>query len=78
MKVADIQVGTKVQIEKRNSDTLRVLYSETQKELYVAEFGNVDVVYDAKYNVYRVPSFAESIAKYNSVVSLHCDAYGCE
>ena len=78
MKVADIQVSPKVQIEKRNSDTFRVLYNETQKEMYIAEFGNVDVAYDAKYNVYRVPSFAESIAEYNRVVSLHCDAYGCE
>jgi hypothetical protein len=78
MKVSEIQAGPKAQIEKRNCDAFRVLYNETQKEIYIAEFGNVDVVYDAKFNVYRVPSFAESISQHNHFISLHCDAYGCE
>lgn len=78
MKVSEIQAGLKVQIEKKNSDTFRVLYNETQKEIYVSEFGNVDVVYDEKYNVYRVPAFAIGIAEYNKVVNHHCKQYGCE
>jgi len=78
MKVSEIQVGPDAQIEKRNDDAFRVLYNEIQKEMYIEEFGNVDVVYDAKFNVYRVPSFAESIARHNYFVNLHCAEYGCE
>jgi hypothetical protein len=78
MKASEIQPGPKVQIEKRHDDAFRVLYNETQKEMYIEEFGNPEVYFDTKYNVYRVPEFAESIKKYNHSKSLDCAIWGCE
>ena len=78
MKVAEIQVGPKVQIEKKYDDCFRVLYNEQQKEMYISEFGNVDVVYDAKHNVYRVSEFSETIASYNRYKTIDCNRWGCE
>lgn len=78
MKASEIPVGYKTQIEKKYDDCFRVLYNEEQKEMYIAEFGNVEVVYDAKYNVYRVPEFSGTIASYNHYKTMDCNRWGCE
>jgi hypothetical protein len=54
------------------------LNSEQSRQNYIQENGDVEVEYDTKYNVYRVPAFAQNRAEYSKVKQQWCNQYGCE
>ena len=60
------------------TDALRNLREYQQVDNYIADFGDVEVEYDETYKVYRVPAFAERIAKYSEAKQIDCNRWGCE
>jgi len=66
-----------VRIETK-SDAIRCLCDYTDMANYIDEFGDNEVVYDGDYRVYRVPAFADAIAKYSKAKAKDCAKNGCE
>jgi hypothetical protein len=75
MRVNEIE--TPARIETR-TDAYRILYDETQRESYIAEYGNVVVEYDRKFDVYRVPSLKTEIRSYCRAKAADCAVWGCD
>jgi hypothetical protein len=85
MKLSEVSItqmlkGIRVET---TTDALRNLreiaaWSRQQERNYIAEFGDVEVEYDEEYKVYRVPAFAERIAKYIEAKQIDCKRWGCE
>ncbi len=59
-------------------DCNRVLYNEVQREYYLSEFGDVEVVYDEYYKIYRVA--AHKVQRDNAIAikAKYCMRYGSE
>lgn len=76
MKIADVAVGQRTLVENKNSDSLQVLYSEQQKQLWIEDNGNVDVVYSEELKRYQVPAFADSRKQYSDIKIADCAKWG--
>ena len=59
-------------------DCNRILYNEVQREYYLSEFGDVEVVYDEYYKIYRVAAHEVQRAEYIASKAKHCMQYGAE
>ena len=80
MKLSEVNItqmlkGIRVET---TTDALRNLREYQQVDNYIADFGDVEVEYDETYKVYRVPAFAERIAKYSEAKQIDCNRWGCE
>ena len=76
MKIADVVIGQRTLVENNNSDSLQVLYSEQQKQLWIETNGNVDVVYNEQLKRYEVPAFAESRKRFADAKMVDCNKWG--
>ena len=74
-QTADLWNGPRIETK---TDAYRVLSNESEKEKYIAEFGDVVIVFDKEYNVYRVPEFADAIRVYSEAKAIDCAKWGCE
>ncbi len=77
MKVSEITLTKTTRVEG-DTDAYYILSNQFQLDQYVARFGNVEVVWDDKWNVYRVPALADKIARYSKAKSIDCAKWGCE
>ena len=80
MKLSEVNItqmlkGIRVET---TTDALRNLREYQQVDNYIADFGDVEVEYDETYKVYRVPAFAERIARYSEAKQIDCNRWGCE
>jgi hypothetical protein len=71
-------VARETLVETPNSDGYAVLTTERSMEDFLRENGDVEVVYDPKVNVYRVPAFAEARKLYSDAKNWDCVRWGCE
>ncbi len=76
MKVSQINFVSAIRIETL-TDAHRIV-TKDNIDGYIAAFGDNEVVLDTTYNVYRVPAFAERIAKYVAAKIKDCARFGCE
>ena len=76
MKIANVAIGQRTLVENKNNDSLQVLYSEQQKQLWIETNGNVDVVYSEELKRYQVPAFAESRKQYSEKKQADCAKWG--
>jgi len=60
------------------SDCSHLLHNEAQREYYLSEFGDVEVVYDEYHKIYRVPAHKVQRAEYVASKARHCMQYGAE
>ena len=58
------------------TDANRVIHSQPDFGSYVEQFGDVEVEYDAEYNVYRVPAFKVDRDSYCASKAEHCRRWG--
>jgi hypothetical protein len=75
MLVTDIILPADIETD---TDAYRVLRNENARDMYLAEFENAEVIYDVKYDVYRVPSLKAKIAEYTKAKAADCAVWGCE
>lgn len=84
MKISDLKVlGAKEVFVETNTDSLRHISREWDKEQFIAEFGDVEIILNPSYpwkgqKVYSVPSFAERRAAYSASKAKECAIWGCE
>ena len=60
------------------TDAHQILLTESHRAAYVAEYGNVEVEYNAEYKYWRVPAFAAEVAAYTAAKAKDCAIWGCE
>jgi len=77
MRVSEITIDGSVRIQTR-TDALRVLHGEVSRENYIAEFGDVTVVWDTEFQRYNVVVFNVDREKYEAAKAKDCAKYGCE
>ena len=77
MKVNEINLPDKIRVEG-DTDAYHIPSKQFQLDQYVARFGNVEVVYDAEWKVYRVPSLDAKRNMYCEIKANHCARWGSE
>ena len=77
MNVNQIELTRTTRVEG-NTDAYHILSNQFQLDGYVEQFGNVEVVYDAEWKVYRVPSLDEKRNLYCEKKTRDCAKWGCE
>ena len=58
MNVSEITL-TRTTRDESDTDAYHILSNQFQLDLYISRFGNVEVVWDDEWTVYRVPSLDE-------------------
>jgi hypothetical protein len=77
MQVSEIQIGPNVLVEN-HTDSHTVFCNEYSKQCFLEDFGDLEVKFDAKTNVYKVPLFTEIRAEYSKIKAEDCGVWGCE
>ena len=77
MNVNQIELTRTTRVEG-NTDAYHILSNQFQLDQYIARFGNVEVVYDAEWKVYRVPSLDAKRSEYETKKTIDCAKWGCE
>ena len=77
MNVNQIELTRTTRVES-DTDAYHILSNQFQLDQYVARFGNVDVVYDAEWKVYRVPSLDAKRNLYCEAKAKDCARWGSE
>jgi hypothetical protein len=72
-----ITAGINLRVETK-TDAYRLIGSLPALQRYIAEFGDVVVEFDKRWNVYRVPEFKEQIERYTEMKSRECAKWGSE
>ena len=85
MKVSDLQFTDEMENNawfghrvETLTDAHRIINNRRSRNDFTDEFDDVNIEYDEKYKVYRVPAFAERIARHNEAKQIDCDRSGCE
>jgi len=68
---------THISVETK-TDAYRTLSDGWSLTQYISQYGDVEVEYDEKFKVYRVPAFAKEIASFKTLKAAHCARWGCE
>jgi len=66
-----------IQVET-TTDAYQILSDGWSLTNYIKQYGDVEVEYDSKYKVYRVPAFLAEIERFTAAKAAHCKIWGCE
>ncbi len=89
MRVSDLQFTDEIAVNvmffgwrghsvETTSDAHCTLSNPESAKQYIKQYGDQEIEYDEKCKVYRVPAFAERIARYSKLKQIDCDRWGCE
>ena len=81
MRVSDLQPAkypASPAVENPNSDSDSLFTDEFNKNSFIEENGDVEIVWNERYKFWSVPAFAESRAAYGIAKQRACDTWGCE
>ena len=78
IRVSDINITdeTKRIAVETTTDATRLIRNEYQRERYIAEYGDVEVEYDAYYKKYTVAAHKVERDAYIALKAAHCAKYG--
>ena len=65
-------------VEMPNTDAQRCVSDPESAARFIANFGDVEMVYDEKYNCWTVPAFAVGREEFSERKQAHCARWGCE
>ena len=77
MNVNEINLPDPIRVEG-DTDAYHILSNQFQLDQYIARFGNVEVVYDEEWKVYRVPSLNAKRREYETKKTIDCAKWGSE
>ena len=77
MHVNQIELTRNTRVEG-DTDAYHILSNQFQLAAYLAQFGNVEVVWDDDWTVYRVPSLDAKRNQYCEAKTRDCARWGCE
>ena len=81
MRVSDLQPAAYPQspsVEAPNSDAYRLFTNEFNKNSFIENYGDVEIVWNERYKFWAVPEFAERREAYCIAKQRACDTWGCE
>jgi hypothetical protein len=81
MRVSDLQPAAYPQspsVENPNCDSHRLFTNDFNKNSFIEANGDVEIVWNERYNYWMVPSFAESREAYGVAKQRACDTWGSE
>tara|TARA_B100001971_G_C17872751_1_gene374062 strand:- start:72 stop:383 length:312 start_codon:yes stop_codon:yes gene_type:complete len=72
--------GNEVRVETPTdaNQVFTVRNGETQRQKFIAEHGDVSVVWDPKFKVWTVPAFAEKRERFSNAKAKDCVRWGSE
>ena len=77
MNVNQIELTRTTRVES-DTDAYHILSNQFQLDQYIARFGNVEVVWDDEWTVYRVPSLDAKRSEYETKKARDCARWGSE
>tara|TARA_Y100000310_G_C20047451_1_gene518965 strand:- start:105 stop:392 length:288 start_codon:yes stop_codon:yes gene_type:complete len=81
MKVSEITLGdneVRVETPTDANQVFTVRNGEAGRRMFIAEHGDVTVVWDDKFKVWRVPAFAEKRKRFSNAKAKDCARWGSE
>jgi hypothetical protein len=81
MRVSDLQPAkypASPAVENPNSDSDSLFTDEFNKNSFIEENGDVEIVWNERYKFWAVPAFAEGRRIYSEAKQRACDTWGCE
>ena len=81
MKVSDLQPAAYPQspsVENPNSDSYRLFTNDFNKNNFIEENGDVEIVWNERWKHWEVPAFAEGRAAYCKAKQRYCEQHGSE
>ena len=60
------------------SDANRIISNERHAQTFIDQFGDEEIVFNAKYKHWEVPAFAEQRERYCDAKQVHCEKWGSE
>ena len=81
MRVSDLQPAAYPQspsVELPNSDAHRLFTDDFNKQSFIEAHGDVEIVWNERYNYWEVPAFAEGRRIYGEAKQRACETWGCE
>ena len=81
MRVSDLQPAAYPQspsVELPNNDAHRLFTNDFNKQSFIEAHGDVEIVWNERYNYWEVPAFAEGRKTYCDAKQRYCDQYGSE
>ena len=79
MRVSDLQPAAYPQspaVENPNSDSDSLFTNEFNKNSFIEENGDGEIVCNARYKIWAVPALADSRRIYREAKQRHCDKHG--
>lgn len=79
MRVSELQPAAYPQspsVENPNCDSHALFTNDFNKNSFIEDNGDVEIVWNAQYKYWAVPAFAESRAAYCEAKQRYCDTYG--
>jgi len=84
MKISDLEFTTEMsenvwrghRVEMPKTDAQRYVSSDKAAANFIAEFGDVEIVFNEKYGYYAVPAFKAERAEYSKLKQAYCDQFG--
>ena len=79
MRVSELQPADYPQspsVELPRSDAYRLFTNDFNKNSFIEDYGDVEIVWNERYNYWMVPSFAKSRAAYGEAKQRFCEQHG--
>ena len=77
MNVSEITLTRTTRVES-DTDAYHILSNQFQLDQYISRFGNVEVVWDDEWTVYRVPRLDAKRSEYETKKARVCPRWGSE
>lgn len=81
MRVSELQPAKYPQspsVQLPRSDAYRLFTNDFNKNSFIEDYGDVEIVWNERYKYWEVPAFAEGRKTYGEAKQRACDTWGCE
>ena len=81
MRVSELQPAKYPQspsVEQPNSDAYALFTNDFNKNSFIEDYGDVEIVWNERYKHWEVPAFAESRKAYCDAKRRYCEQHGSE
>ena len=81
MRVSELQPAAYPQspsVELPNQDAHRLFTNDFNKNSFIEDYGDVEIVWNEQYKHWEVPAFAEGREAYGIAKQRACETWGCE
>jgi len=77
MRVSELNLAKKPHVET-DQDARVIMYREFDRKYYIGKFGDIELIWDEEYQVYRAPALNAKREAYSRSKAVDCARWGCE